>query len=283
LMSMLLTARRRMEAHLGRTSLPHQTVMVFPQGVFSIEAMDCLRRAGYLAAANTEVADCRSQGHLTLQDLLQPAVSCYEGSPLFARRRPDDGIVNFAVDSFLGKPCLVVLHHDFFKGGVKKLEEFVNALANINPKLSWSNLENIVHRCTMSRRGADGRKIIRIFADRAAIQVNEQLTVVKREPDAEKIRGVNIDGELVDFWFEDGFLKWNLEPSANRPIWVNIATAEGPAPGVVEDSLREKARIALRRYLCEFRDNSLAQSEILLRTVHRVTRSLGRVKLRLTA
>jgi hypothetical protein len=278
LMSTLLTARRRMEAHQGRTGLPHQTVMVFPQGVFSIEAMDCLRSAGYLAAANTEVADCWSQGHLTLQDLLQPTVLCYEGSPLFARRRPDDGIVNFAVDSFLGKPCLVVLHHDFFKGGVRELEELVHAFANFHPRLSWDSLENIVTGCTMSKCEVDGRTSVLIFADRAILKVDqrqgERLTVIKREAGSAKIRRVEVDGRSSDFSVENDFLKLNLEPRTNRPVSINIVSEASPAFQTAEDSLTDKARVAVRRYLCEFRDGYSAKSGILLKRARSLARAL---------
>jgi hypothetical protein len=269
LMNMLSTARRRMEAHQGRTSLPHQMVMVFPQGVFSIEAMDCLRRTGYLAAANTEVADCWSQGHLTLQDLLQPAVLCYQGSPLLARRRPDDGIVNFAVDSFLGKPCLVVLHHDFFKGGVRELEELVHALANFHPRLSWDSLENIVTGCAMSKCEADGRTTVLIFADRARLSVDqrqgERLAVIKRETASAKICRVEVDGRSIDFSLENDFLKLNLDARTNRPVSVNIVSEASPAFHAAEDSLTDKARVAVRRYLCELRDGYSAKSGVLLK------------------
>jgi hypothetical protein len=274
LMTMLSTAQRRMDAHQRSTRLRHQSVMVFPQGVFSIEAMECLGSAGYLAAANTEVADYWGQGHLTLQDLLQPAVSCYEGPPLFSRRRPDAGAINFAVDSFLGKPCLVVLHHDFFKGGVQKLEEVVEDLASFNPRVGWDNLENIVDSCAVSRRNTDGSKMVRIFADRARIQVDEQLTVIKRETHGNRIRGVNVDGESVDFRFERGFLECNIEPRTNRTVYLKIVTEVAPVVGPIEDSLAERARVALRRYLCEFRDNYATRSEILLRSAHGAARSL---------
>jgi hypothetical protein len=274
LMTMLSTAKRRMDAHQRSTRFPHQSVMVFPQGVFSIEAMECLRSAGYLAAANTEVSDYWGQGHLTLRDLLQPAVCCYEGPPLFSRRRPDAGAINFAVDSFLGKPCLVVLHHDFFKGGVQKLEEVVEDLASFNPRLDWDNLENIVDHSAVSRRETDGRKTVRIFGDRAVIRASEQLTVIKRETDGNKIRSVNIDDESVDFWFEDGFLKWNLEPRTNGAVSTKIVTAESPIAHSTEDSLVEKTRIAVRRYLSEFRDNYPAQSGPFLRSARGIARSL---------
>jgi hypothetical protein len=271
---MLSTAKRRMDAHQRSTRLPHQSVMVFPQGVFSIEAMECLGSAGYFAAANTEVEDHWGQGHLTLQDLLQPAVSCYKGPPLFSRRRPDAGTVNFAVDSFLGKPCLVVLHHDFFRGGVQKLEEVVKDLASFIPRLGWDNLENIVDSCALSRRNTDGSKIVKIFADRARIRVDEQLTVIKREIHVNRIRGVSVDGQNVDFRFEGGFLECNIQPRTNRTVSLKIVTEVAPVVGPIEDSLAERARIAIRRYLCEFRDNYATRSEILLRSAHVVARSL---------
>jgi hypothetical protein len=278
LMTMLLTARRRMDAHQRRTSLPYQPVMVFPQGVFCIEAMDCLRAAGYLAAANTEVADCWGQGHVTLQDLLQTAVLGYEGPPLFTRRKPADGAVNFAVDSFLGKPCLVVLHHDFFKGGVKNLEELVNTLASFRPRLVWDNLENIVNGCAMSRSEAEGRTSVRIFANRALIRVGrlqgEALTVVKREAGNYEICGVELDGRSVDFSLEKGFLKFNIEPPIDRAVSVRIVPAENLDIQVTEDSVREKARVAVRRYLCELRDTCSARSGTLLRCARSFAKSL---------
>lgn len=280
LTEILLTARRRMDAHQQHTGLSYQPVMVFPQGVFSIEAMSCLRTGGYLAAANTEVADCWGQGHVTVGDLLHPAVLCYEGPPLFTRRRPEDGAVNFAVDSFLGKPCLVVLHHDFFKGGIKNLEELVLTFANFHPQLSWTNLENIVNGCALSRREADGRKTVRIFADRALIRVGERqgkhLTVVKRETGNYKISRVEIDDHSVDFSVENGLLKLNLEPRDVGTVSMRIVTAESPAVQVTEDSVGEKARVAMRRYLSEFRDNYPAKSETLLRCARSVARSLQR-------
>jgi hypothetical protein len=278
LRGMLLSARRRMDAHQKFTGLPYQPVMVFPQGVFSVEAMRCLSTGGYLAAVNTEVADCHRQARLTLQDLLDPAVLCYDGSPLFSRRRPGDGPVNFAVDSFLGKPCLVVLHHDFFKGGIQNLEELVRTFAHFHPELSWDGLENIVKECAVSKREADGRRTVRIFADRAVIRVGqgEKLTIVKREVDNDKICRVELDNRVVDFSFENGFLKLALESAAARTISVSIVTADSPAVRATEDSVGEKARVAMRRYLCEFRDNYSAKSAMLSRCVRSLAKSSQR-------
>jgi hypothetical protein len=276
---MLAVARRRMDAHQRSTALPYQQVMVFPQGNFSTEAMNCLRTGCFLAAVNTEVADCWRQARVTFQDVLNPAVQRYDQFPLFIRRKPEDGVVNYAVDSFLGKPCLVVLHHDFFKGGMKNLEELVRAFAAFQPLLTWDSLENIVKGCSLSRRDADGRKIVQIFADRANISASkgrgEGLTVVKKKAYDYEISRVEVDDRKVDFSFENGFLKFNLEFPSAQTVSLSIVPAESGVHLVTEDSFAEKVRIAMRRYACDFRDNYLAtKSETLLRYAYFVIRAI---------
>src|SRR5262249_28002294 len=48
-------AKDRMSRHESRTGIRHDHIMVFPQGVFSVPAMNVLRRSGFTAAVNTEV------------------------------------------------------------------------------------------------------------------------------------------------------------------------------------------------------------------------------------
>lgn len=280
LTGMLLIARRRMDAHQRHTGLPWQPVMVFPQGVFSFNAMSCLRAEGYLAAVNTEVADCWRQVRVALKDLLAPAVLCYDEFPLFTRRDPEDGAVNFAVDSFLGKPCLVVLHHHFFNGGIKNLEELVHIFMNFHPQLSWDSLENIAKGCALSKQEAAGQKTVRIFTNQAAIRLgqgqSEELTVVKSETGNYKISRVELDDRTVNFSLDNGFLKLNLECRSKQTISLKILPAEVPAVPAIEDSAIEKARAAVRRYLCEFRDDYGAKSKTLLQFARRITTPLRR-------
>jgi hypothetical protein len=133
-----VTARQRMDEHERTTGLACQPVIVFPQGVFSVEAMRHLRSAGYLAAINTEIQDYHTQVSVARSELMQPSLLCYGGFPMFSRRKPEDGIVNFAVDAFLGKPCLVVLHHKFFKAGFSAFEELVQGISSLHPRLAWT-------------------------------------------------------------------------------------------------------------------------------------------------
>jgi hypothetical protein len=55
------------------------------------------------------------QPALTIADLWAPAVMRYSSFPIFTRRYPWEGIENFAFDILLGKPALIVIHHDYCK------------------------------------------------------------------------------------------------------------------------------------------------------------------------
>jgi hypothetical protein len=104
----------------------------------------------------------------------------------------------------------------------------------------------------------------------------EELTVVKREAGNDKISRVELDERVAEYSLENGFLKLVLEPQTNRTVSMSIVTAESPAGRVTEDSIGEKARVAMRRYLCEFRDNYSSKSETLLRCARSVAKFLQR-------
>ena len=90
--------------------------MIFPQGVFSSVCPAVLKRNGFLAAVNTETVPVDSDNARTkISDLWDVAIMSYQGFPIFTRRYSFHGLENFAFDLLLGKPCLIVCHHDFFK------------------------------------------------------------------------------------------------------------------------------------------------------------------------
>ncbi|HEX4997493.1 MAG TPA: hypothetical protein VFY29_04680, partial [Terriglobia bacterium] len=108
----------RMTKHQALTGIPCAPVMVFPQGKFSTVAMEALKRNNYEAALNSTaipVDQPRSHG-LTLADLMTPAVMKFSAFPLFMRRYPRS-LADFALDLFLGKPAILVEHHDYFRNG----------------------------------------------------------------------------------------------------------------------------------------------------------------------
>jgi hypothetical protein len=264
-------ARSRMEAHQQITGLGFERVMVFPQGVFSKEALKGLEAAGFLAAINTEIA----RGEvIRLKDLLQPAVTSYGGVPLFVRRRAEDDLVNFAFDLLVGKPCLIVTHHDFFRNGMQPMRDLVFRLNGLGGRLRWTNLETLVRQSVALKKGADGRKTIRVYCDAPIVESiaedQEEVQLAREEIDAESIQSVTVGGRSVAFSVANRTLSFAARLDPRSPTAVQIHRNPWPlSPNNFTE--RERAsRIAARRYLSEFRDNYLSRSEMALKLVHRV-------------
>ena len=95
-----------------------------------------LKRNGFLAAVNTETspADPTSVG-TQIRDVWDVAIMRYGDFPIFTRRYAHHGLENFAFDLLLGKPCLIVSHHDFFKDGCAELIELIENLRSLNCSL----------------------------------------------------------------------------------------------------------------------------------------------------
>ena len=140
-------AIRRMSLHERRTGLTHDRVMVFPQGIFSEEAIPELKRAGFNAVVNTEVhSNPLGERKLRISDVWDVAVMSYGDFPIYTRRYPAQGIENLAFDLLLGKPCLVVIHHDFCSNGYARLVQFIDQLNALKVPLTWRRLGDVVRR-----------------------------------------------------------------------------------------------------------------------------------------
>src|SRR5437763_10142581 len=103
-----------MKRHESITGIRHDRIMVFPHGVFSEAATNVLRHTDFMAAVTNDIIGADSRPHtITIGDVWEIAVMRYNNFPIFTRRYPWEGIENFAFDALLGKPALIVIHHDY--------------------------------------------------------------------------------------------------------------------------------------------------------------------------
>jgi hypothetical protein len=261
------TALRRMERHRSRTGLAFDSVMVFPQGRFSTSAMLALRTNGYLAAVNTTCFPTNAGVEpLTIADLLRPAITKFHGFPLFQRRYPRR-LIDFAFDGFLGKPVLLVQHHEDFREGYLQLEEFVNGLHALEPKLAWRGLScQLMQSCMMrsrSERSTEVRFFTRHFRFTNRHSTGIGLTFSKEEPDASAIAGVLVDGTSVPFALENGLLTFEHQADADQVIDVKVLD-RSRLPTPTTKPLTRTVGVPVRRALSEFRDNTLVRYPRLL-------------------
>ena len=263
------TALRRMERHKSRTGLPFDRVMVFPQGKFSTSAMLALRANGYLAAVNTTCFPTNTRVEpLTIADFLRPAIMKFHGFPLFQRRYPRR-LVDFAFDVFLGKPVLLVQHHEDFRGGYQNLEEFVNGLHKLEPKLTWGGLScQLMQSCMMrslSERSKEVRFFTRHFRFKNIQPSRAVLEFSKEEPDASAVSRVVVDGISVPFSFKSNFLTFEHEADAGEIVDVRLVDGlRSPSSTRKRLGLTHTVGVPVRRALSEFRDNTLARFPRLL-------------------
>jgi peptidoglycan/xylan/chitin deacetylase (PgdA/CDA1 family) len=117
-------ATARMQEHERLTGIPFERVMVFPQGVFSNESLEALKRHGYLAAINTEIEPV--EGSLS------------KSLPFFQRWKFSE------IDDH--NPAFIMTHHDDFKDGYRELTATVDRL-NAQGVL-WGNVGDAVKKYT---------------------------------------------------------------------------------------------------------------------------------------
>ncbi len=84
--------------------------------------------------------------------------------------------VRFSFDLFLGKPTLVVGHHEYFRNGPGAMEEFVAALYQMQPDLTWPTLTSQLTRSCQLRSLTNGSTEVQFFTRKFHIDNRESVT-----------------------------------------------------------------------------------------------------------
>lgn len=246
-----------MRLHRRVTGLPFEPVMVFPKGRFSSQALHALDDVGFLAATNsTFLAADIVAGTTRLAHLLQPAITTYGGVPLF-RRRGVGAVKLLRYDLILGRPLLLVAHHDFFRD---RGALFASVMAEVNqicPQIKWRPLGRIATGSHLIRRSRSGTSEIKFYGRRLKLSqpsvLGAQLinSALRRD-----VNAVSVNGTQVPFTFDKGVVTSHTGPYSTldvtltrRPFRVSRAT-----PG---DTCARNLQADLRGYLVALRDNSL--------------------------
>lgn len=265
-------ALERMDGHQRQTGVAHQRVMVFPQGIFSRRAMQVLKHRNFVAAVNTEVVpghQSAQRGQVALGDLLSVAMTTYDSFPLFSRRNCTDPVANYALDLFLGKPCLFVAHHGDFRAGFGHLKQLFGALNGLAPDLKWTTLGELLDESYTWRPVSEDVVAVRMFANRMVLRNDGprpvRFEIRKPESDITRLKGVWLDDTALAFGGEEGQLRAECALAPGRTACVCIEYRDAVDGGEVpRRSLRYRARSAMRRYLTDVRDDYVQPLKQLL-------------------
>ena len=263
-------ALERMEEHRERSKIPFDRVMIFPQGLFSIEAMKALKASGYLAAVNTTAYPMGAgETSLPLAELLDVAVMRYANFPLFLRRYPNSP-ADAALDMFLGKPALFVEHHGFFRGGYNALAQIADDLNSGNPRIEWTNLGRICSETCLVRETEREETHVRFYTDHFGLRNHygrpRNYLLFRRTLPEERVTSVVMNGRPGEFEKEAKAVKIPLTLGPGESAAIKIQEGEGKRQEVepLKPGMHE-LRVFVRRSLCEIRDNYLDKNQFLAR------------------
>src|SRR6266480_304808 len=259
-------AARRMSLHQRLTGVAHDRVMVFPQGAFSEEAILELKRAGFDAVVNTEVHSHPSREHkLKISDVWDVAVMSYGDFPIYTRRYPAQRIENLAFDLLLGKPCLVVIHHDFCSDGCVRLVQFIDQLNALKVPLTWRPLGDVVRRSYRQKEVSPDCVEIEMYGSELLIENGSDRAksyfVSRREREPHTIESLHAESRRVPWDSAGDYIRCevNLGPGESTLLTLRFKAAEHAVHS--SQNLGYAAKTMLRRYLSEARDNYLAPAK----------------------
>ena len=267
--NMLGIAEERMNTHERMTGLRCGKVMVFPQGRFSVEAMEALKCRNFHAAVNTVHVPIGQKFPLTMADLAQPAVLRYGEFPLFIRTYvKKTQSQDIAFNLFFGRPVLIVEHHDIFRH-YESLVEVVQKVNSVAPGISWSSLESAVDNSLLKRRGSDETVQVRAYSSNVHIGNDsasvERFSIAWGQPtESSSFEQVLRDGvRLPGIQVYDAGIRVlaELAPRTSQTFSVHYRSAQTTHRNL---GFRWNAKAFLRRRLSEVRDNYLSRNEYVL-------------------
>jgi hypothetical protein len=271
-------AKKRMEGHRRATGVEHDPIMIFPQGVFSRQSLRVLQQHQFVAAVNSEASPEQPEDEpLTSADTWRVAILKYGSFPLFTRRYPTDGLENFAFDLMLGKPCLVIEHHGFFKGDHARVVQFAQALNSLNAQLQWSSLGDVIRGSFQWRRDPDGVVQVRMFANELLLKNAENATrryrIEKADEGSVGVKEVMADNRELE-WESDGrSITFTCTVPSGAAVLLQVRYSSPEKNAKRKIVLSAEVKVAARRYLSEARDNFLSRHDRLMalaRTAKRI-------------
>jgi hypothetical protein len=263
--AMIRIAEARMDAHTKATGLPCPKVMVFPQDMFSVEAMKVLKSHNFCAAVSGTAHPAGRRAILTLEEEAQPAVLRHGKFPLFLRKyighvKKQD----VAFSLFFGQPVLVAEHHELFRQP-KSLIEDVLMINSIAPDIRWCDLGTAVLNSTLRRKTPNGVCHVRAYSNVVPIANDSDsprryLVEWSHSAESSPVEQVLQGGAPIPSFEVDEStiqLSVELDPRSRQTFSVIYRNDYSSVEGL---GLLWSAKAFIRRRLSEARDNYISKS-----------------------
>jgi hypothetical protein len=259
-------ALERMNRHECITGIRHDRVMVFPQGIFSEAAMSALKHTDLIAAVNNDVICTEPHPRpITVSDVWDIAVMRYSNFPIFTRRYPWEGSENFAFDALLGKPIIIIIHHDYCSDHCRRLVDFVDRLNALKCRLTWRSLGEVVSRSCRQREPSPDAVEVEMYGTELHVENRSEqakcFLIRRRDADPSAIREIRDGSGPIGWNFVNGHINFETEVNPGEGKTVSMKFHDLAGKGCNGDNLPYRFRTMLRRYLCEVRDNYITTTK----------------------
>jgi len=230
--------------------------------------MSVLNAHNFLGAVNTTPHPEGKPALHTIDDLLCPSFWKYGGFPLFLRKYPSEiAAQDIALNVFVGKPVLVVDHHEIFKDP-QPLIQVVKLINSIVPRMRWASVQTAVENSYLSRVSSD--RVVHIRPASKTIQIENHghhPVTYSIEWDAcqskpEKVLVDREDWRVIRREGASVHLTLDLPAGASRRIEIIHKNEFGLSDANQQVDWRAKALV--RRRLSDIRDNVLCRYPRLL-------------------
>jgi hypothetical protein len=192
----------------------------------------------------------------------------YSNFPIFTRRYPWEGVENFAFDALLGKPVLILIHHDYCSDHCARLVSFIERLNALKCRLTWRSLGDVVRRSYREREFSPDVMEVEMYGSELRVENRSErpkrFLIRRRDADPSAIKEIRDESGPIVWNFSEGRMIFQIElnPAESRTVSVKFHDLRGYGQG--REGVSYKVKTMLRRYLCEMRDNYITPARFWL-------------------
>lgn len=262
----------RMEKFHQITGIPYDRVMVFPHSIAPLATFGELKRASYIATANSLNVPSDADPTNQLDLALRTTTLQYANFPSMRRysAEVDVPVAQIAIDLFLGNPTLFYVHQGFFADGMDRFNQTADMVNQLEPSVQWQGLGYIASHSYLVRDGDDGNVHVKLLTATASLHNNENHAVVyslEKSEDFALPVTVLVDGKPAPYERSQNLLRLNLPIRPGQSC--NVAVQYGSPLDTAAIALgKTSLSVAVIRHLSDFRDDVVSRSTMGRHFIH---------------